>query len=157
LHPVRSFGAFLVTNGVLTENPAKQVNLPKRDQARRQVVTEEEIAALLQAVERQRNSRKIAFQRAVLSVLIYGGLRRQELLDLHTGDVDLSECSITVRSGKGQKGRRVYVCDDCIHALREWVAVRPAAPIPYLFAYDVKRRLHFNGLRSLLETVKATA
>jgi site-specific recombinase XerD len=92
-----------------------------------------------------------------LSVLIFGGLRRQELLDLRAADVNVDEGSILVRAGKGMKSRTVYVCDECAAAIRDWLAIRPQAPIPDLFAYDTKRHLHFNGLKAIMEETKARA
>src|ERR1043166_6504862 len=77
-HPLRGLGEFLLTNGVITVNPAKQVTMPKMDAAERKTVSEEEIAALLQACERQRTPRQIALSRAMMAVFIYGGLRRNE-------------------------------------------------------------------------------
>ncbi|HZP83844.1 MAG TPA: site-specific integrase [Chthonomonadaceae bacterium] len=40
-HALRGVGAFLVEQGALTENPAKAVNMPKKDAALRKTVTDE--------------------------------------------------------------------------------------------------------------------
>jgi|SRR5579884_280277 len=157
-HSIKGLGEFLIAQGVLTENPAKALTLPKKDAAQRKMVTDEEIAQLLQACERQRNPRQVAFSRAILAVLVYGGLRRQELLDLKLEDVCLKEQSILIRRGKGSKSRRIYICQDCVDALQEWLALRPKdCKHNYLFAFDKNRRIHRNGLHTLVEELKAVA
>ena len=157
-HSIRGMGEFLVLQNVIPSNPAKTLTLPKKDAAIRNTVSDGEIAQLLQTCDRQRNPRQIAFAKAIVSVFVYGGLRRQEALDLMTDDVDLKDGSILVRSGKGSKSRRVYVCNDCVEALREWLALRPTnCTHTYLFAFDPIRRIHFNGLHTLIEDIKAGA
>jgi len=64
--PLRSYGEFLVSQRILSENPATVVRLPNKDAAIRREASEEEIAALLAAVDRQRNRQRAIFQKAVL-------------------------------------------------------------------------------------------
>jgi site-specific recombinase XerD len=157
-NPIRGLGEYLVQQGVLTENPSLKVTMPKKDAAIRRVVTDEEVTQLLEACERQRSDKQVALSRALLSVLVYGGLRRQELLDLHLSDVNLEEGSILVRSGKGSKSRKVFVYRECRDAVREWLNFRPAqTDHDYLWAYDRTRRISEDGLREVVETVKAIA
>ena len=155
--PLRSFGAFLLAQGVFTENPALVVKLPKKDAAIRKETSEEEITRLLEACDRQRNPNRAVFQKAVCSVFIYTGVRRAELCDLRTGHVDLSGRWLLVQQGKGQKSRKVPLCDEVKDALAAWLAIRPNAPTDYLFLVDKTRRLYFNGVASLIEDVKARA
>jgi integrase/recombinase XerC len=123
-HPLRGLGAYLVAQGLLASDPSRQVMLPKKDAAQCVVTFETEIVRLLEACERQANPRQVALSRAILCVLVYAGLRRQELLDLKLRDADMEDQSILVRSGKGRKSRKVYPCQECLVALREWLAVR---------------------------------
>ncbi len=157
-NPIRSLGAFLVANEALTENPAVKVGLPKKDAALRETVSEEEIRQLLDACERRRNPQQIALARALFSVLIFAGVRRSECLDLKLDDVNLSDGSLLVRNGKGNKSRRVFLCADACSALREWLVLRPKdCTHSYIFAFDRNRRIHHDGLRTLLEEIKAIA
>ncbi len=157
-HAVKGLGEFLVTNGLLDVNPCKLLTMPKKDAAIRMVVTDADVAALFDATERQRTARQVALYRAVLCVLAYGGLRREEACSLHLTDVDLADKSLLVRSGKGSKSRRVFVCIEAVNALREWLAVRePDCTGDWLFMYDRARRVHHTGIANLIETLKATA
>ena len=157
-HSLRGLGEFLVANGALEENPARQVTLPKKDAAQRLTVTDADVSALFQACERVRTARQTALSRAVLSVLAYGGLRRSEICDLRLGDVNLADKSLLVRSGKGGKSRKVFVCSDAVNALREWLAVREKdCQGDWLFMYDRARRLHHQSIATLIESLKAAA
>src|SRR5579871_194181 len=98
-HPIRRFGAFLVTNGVLTENPAMKVGLPKKDAAIRLTVSDDEVRLLLEAVEKQHKPRLVALTRAMLHILLFAGLRRFELTDLKVGDINLKDKSLLVTQG----------------------------------------------------------
>ena len=157
-HPLRGLGEYLMAQTALTENPAKTITLPKKDAAIRKTVSDPEITLLLEACDRIRGAKNISLSRAVLSVLVFCGLRRQELLDLKVGDINLEDRSLLVRSGKGQKSRMVFLCNDAIDALRDWLAMRRKdTNHDWLWAYDRNRRLHDNGLRNIVEDLKAAA
>ena len=156
--PLRSLGAFLIAQGVSTENPALTVKLPKKDAAIRQETDEDEIRLLLDGVRRQRNPYRSALLRAVLSVLIYTGLRRAEVCDLELEHVNVKEGWLLVQQGKGKKSRKVPICEELKDALAEYLTVRwKECHHPYLFATDTKRRVHFNGIASLVDEAKHLA
>ena len=156
-NPIRGLGAFLVERGYLTTDPARAVLLPKKDAAHRVVTTDAEISRLLDACERMPTERQVALARGLISVLVYGGLRRQELLDLQLKDVNMTDKSILIRSGKGSKSRKIYPCTECLSALREWLSLRGECQHDWLWAYDRGRRVHHNALQSLLIQIKAIA
>ena len=68
---------------------------------------------------------------AVLSVLLYGGLRRAEAAALHVEDVDGQRMMITVRRGKGRKARTVPLLPRTAALVTAWMqaARRPAGPL----------------------------
>lgn len=157
-HAVRGLCAFLVEMGAMEKNPSQSISMPKLDASQRQTVSEEEIILLMEACERQRSPRQVALCRAVLSVLVYGGLRRAELCDLQVEDFYREERSLLIRSGKGSKSRKVFLCDACVDALQEWLALREKdCTHNFLFAIDRRRRVHNQGIASIVETVKAIA
>lgn len=155
--PAKGLAKFLVRNGVLAEDPTATIQMPKKDAAIRDTVSDADVRALLDAAERQRNPKQVALARCVLSLLVYGALRRQELLDLHIADVDTTENAVLVRSGKGRKSRRVFVPASVSVAVKEWLAYRPQNPQPWLLAFDARRRIHERGLATLLDELAATA
>lgn len=58
---------------------------------------------------------------AVITVMAYAGLRISEALDLKISDVDLVSKEMTVRSGKGDKQRLVFINDKIANAVKEYM------------------------------------
>jgi site-specific recombinase XerD len=154
LHALRAFFSMAVERGWRTDNPALAVRLPKKDAALRETCSEEDLERLLAGCAREPDPIRRAMMKAVLAVLIYAGLRRQELLDLEVRHLDLAQATLLVQRGKGSKSRSIYICQSCVQALRDWLAVRPKAVHQYLFVTDRRRRMGDDGLRSLLEAAK---
>jgi len=156
-HPIKGLAAFLVKNQALKADPSAAIQMPKKDPAQRLTVSEAEVCALFAAVERLASARKVALCRAILSVLCMSGLRRQELLDLHMSDYDTQEGGLHVRHGKGDKARLVYMPEVACQAIDEWLRLRPANTLPFLFVIDTRRRVGQEALRALVEEIKAVA
>ncbi len=157
-HPIKALATFLVNNGAMQADPTKAITLPKKDLAQRLTVSTEEVCALLDACERVADLQRVAMYRVVLSVLIFGGLRRQECLDLCVADYDAGEGCLIVQHGKGNKRRTVYLCDQARQSLDEWVVLRPkGSSLDWLFLLDRSRRVGQDALANLLEEVKAIA
>ncbi len=157
-YPLRGLGDFLVENGVLDKNPVRALAMPKNDAAERPLVSTEEIAALLDAIERQHNPRQTALSRGLLSTLIFTGIRAGELLDLEVSHVSISEGTLLVAHGKGEKSRQLFPPPECLSALSEWLRIREKeCTHPYLWAEDRGRRVGYEGLRRILEEVKSIA
>ena len=70
---------------------------------------------------------------AIVTILAYAGLRISEALALKTLDVDLVAREITVRQGKGDKSRVVFIGEKIANAVREYLKERPGTGSPYLF------------------------
>jgi site-specific recombinase XerD len=133
---IRALFAYLVAQGALAEDPTLRVSLPKLDAAERKLVTNEDLEKLLEAAGRQHSDFRCVRDRAMLAVLIYCGLRRQELLDLRATDLNLEARSLLFQQGKGMKSRVVPLCQEAIPLLREWLAMREMMKCrhDYLFA-----------------------
>lgn len=58
---------------------------------------------------------------ALLSTLYSGGLRRAEAVALDVADYNVREQSISIRAGKGNKGRIVYLSDSAAVKLGAWL------------------------------------
>jgi integrase/recombinase XerD len=68
------------------------------------------------------------FDRAWFLTFAHTGVRRSELLDLRRGDLDLSRGVAVIREGKLGNDRVVYLTPPLIHALRQYLALRPDLP-----------------------------
>ena len=75
------------------------------------------------------------------TIFAYAGLRLSEALNLHTDDIHLITREITVRDGKGDKSRIVYMSEKVKIALQSWLKARKDIDTVYLFPSNRKRRL----------------
>ncbi len=80
-----------------------------------------EIAALFSSCDGSPSGVRDA---ALLAVLYVGGLRRSEAVALDVTDYDRATGAITVRHGKGDKARIVYVENGGKSMIDDWIAVR---------------------------------
>jgi site-specific recombinase XerD len=100
---------------------------------------------------------------AILGVMFSGGLRRAELVGLDLGDLDLDSGDLTVRHGKGDKARVVYVQNGALQALAAWVELRGLGPGPLFCPLNragrpqVGRRLTGEGVRVIVKRRAALA
>ena len=87
--------------------------------------------------------------RAALSLLIYAGIRRQELLDLTLGDVDLAEGTLRVVRGKGNKTRLLPLVSEAQEVIAQWLEQRPQNGHKALLTGRDGRPLGTHGLNLL--------
>ena len=154
---LRSLFVLMVDREVLPENPLAKISLPKKDPARRLLVSDEELIQVIDAAGRQRIAWRSVRDQAVLAVLIFTGLRRTEVLDLRLQDVDFRRSMLYVAHGKGDQARWVPLCSEVSDHLKRWLELRPAANHDWLWAYGQARRLSANGLANILEKAKDVA
>ena len=90
-----------------------KIHRPKREKKLPNVLSKEEVKAILQAPTNIKH-------RTMLSLIYACGLRRSELLNLKIGDVDSKRHMLIIRNSKGYKDRQVPISDKTIEMLREY-------------------------------------
>ena len=116
---VRSFFRFGVREGWVTGNPAKDLDIPRRDETLPKVLTENESETLIESVKAPRD-------RALLEVLYGGGLRVSEAVGANIED--LGEDHIRV-FGKGGRERICPLGRPAMEALRAYLTDRKSGAI----------------------------
>ncbi|HTE17820.1 MAG TPA: phage integrase N-terminal SAM-like domain-containing protein [Armatimonadota bacterium] len=139
LNALRAMFTYLVDMGALATNPAREVRMPKKDAATRLLVMDEDLVKLLEAAERQRTDFRCICDRAVLSVLIFCELRRQELLDLTIHALKLEDQSLLVQQGKTTPAILLCLTPQCGRELQHQV-MRGLDPT-YLSVYHPSQAL----------------
>jgi integrase/recombinase XerC len=115
---LRSFGDFLVREGVLERNPFRTVSAPRVPQRLPKYLSVAEVEALLAAPD---PSTALGLRdRAIVEVLYAAGLRVSELVGLDLGDVDLVQAQVRVL-GKGGKERIGLLGQPAVRALRAYL------------------------------------
>ncbi|HEY5611425.1 MAG TPA: tyrosine recombinase XerC [Thermoanaerobaculia bacterium] len=121
LSAVRSFFKFLIREGVVGANPARNVTTPKREKHLPRVLQTAEVATLL---EQPDASSPLGLRdRAWLEVLYASGLRVSELVGIDLDDLELRSRLLKVR-GKGAKERIVPFGKKAADAIRAYLAER---------------------------------
>ena len=88
-----------------------KIHRPKREKKLPNVLSKEEIKAILEAPENVKH-------KTMLSLVYACGLRRSELLNLKPSDIDSKRHLLIIRQGKGKKDRVVPISDKMIEMLR---------------------------------------
>lgn len=96
--------------------------------------------------------------RAMIAVLVDTGIRRSELMALTMKDIDLNRNQLTIRHGKGDKFRQVFIGKECKKLLRKYLAclddVRLSDP---LWLTNEGDPLTTCGARSILRRIQQAA
>ena len=102
--------------------------LKERVQLRGRALTTDEIKSLIDCCYEQEKGAIALRDAAVIAILRCGGIRRQEMVRLKLDDLDLKTGELTIRRGKGGKFRLVYLTDEAIATIEDWLEVRGDAP-----------------------------
>lgn len=127
---LRSFFAWCVEEGEIQENPCDRVDAPKLGKYLPEVLSVEEVTAILESVDPKASLGKR--NRAILEVLYGCGLRVSEAAGLRISHVHLDEGFVDV-IGKGNKQRLVPLGEVAADAIRAYL---PERPIPAARAFE---------------------
>jgi integrase/recombinase XerD len=137
LSALRQYFKFLVTEGLRSDDPTAALDAPKRGRPLPKVLSETEVASMIEVVERE--DKAAALRLGALIELIYAsGLRVSELVSLPLAAAKRDQPLLLVR-GKGSKERLVPLNDAAKRALAVYLEVRPrflprsAKASPWLF------------------------
>ncbi len=124
------FNEFLIDKGIQTDLViSKKDNIKIQQQfASPTDILKQDIEAFRQKILENESKRDYA----IITILAYAGLRISEALDLKVNDIDLTSKEITVRSGKGDKQRIVFINDKIINSVKEYMKERKSDS-KYLF------------------------
>ena len=122
LAALRSMYKWLAREGIVQQNPAKLVAIPKAPRKLPRVPTLEEMNTLLDSGMPE-NAAFPERDRAIFELLYGCGLRNSELIGIELGDLDTANGLVLVR-GKGKKQRYVPLEGKADEALKRYIQVR---------------------------------
>ena len=124
LSAIKGFFKYLhVKRMMIDENPAINIESPKKKQALPKFLSVEESILLLEAVKNDHESKSRVRDYAIITLFLNCGMRVSELVGIDMNDVDRELRSLTV-TGKGNKQRIVYLNSACREALAAYYAER---------------------------------
>lgn len=131
---LNQFFNWLVKSDELVINPFQDVSLKKQDKNLPHIMSEEEIAILLDS-EMPDDSNELDKElwirdRAIIEIMYSSGLRVSEVSSLEMNNINSSQNLVRVVSGKGSKDRIVPIGNKAIKALNKWYELRSVWGVP---------------------------
>jgi integrase/recombinase XerD len=120
LKVVEQFFRWAVRKGHLPANPASDLEYPRLPTALPEMLTPQELTALLNAADV--NDPEGLRERAAMEVMYSTGLRRAEVVALSLPDVDAQRGVVRVVAGKGRKDRFVPIGGRALHWLDRYLS-----------------------------------
>ncbi len=115
---VRSFHKYLMLEKLITSNVSLGVSLPKKEQRLPQILSVEEVEALMIAAD---GDEPLELRNRAMLELLYGsGLRISELIGIKLGDLHLNMGFLNI-IGKGNKERIVPLGEEGRYSLRRYL------------------------------------
>jgi site-specific recombinase XerD len=115
--------------GIQLVNPVKKPNIMKLPRGLPKHLKEEQIEILFKNLKGCRDQ-------AMFMLMLRCGLRVEEVAHLSLGDIDLKRRMLLVQDGKGAKDRIVYISNDALHALLDYLRVRPENKVKKVFLVE---------------------
>ena len=121
---IRMLYRYLVTKtGQLTQNPAADIESPKRKQTLPKFLSLEESMTLLDTIKNDKTAHHVVRDYAIVTLFLNCGMRVSELCGINLSDINREMQSLRV-TGKGAKERIIYLNDACRAALADYLPQR---------------------------------
>lgn len=129
-------------------NPVKKPNIMKLPRGLPKHLKEEQIEILFKNLKGPRD-------RAMFMIMLRCGLRVEEVAHLSLGNIDLKRRILFIQDGKGAKDRIVYISNDALDALLEYLRVRPATKVKKAFLVEkgplTGQQISIRGIQKRME------
>jgi site-specific recombinase XerD len=155
---VRRFASWLADEGELLADPLLGVKAPKLDEKVIEPLSDDDLRALIKACAPPKGAEPKEAMRhrrdeAIVRVMLETGLRAGEVVDLQVLDVDLSNGMLTIRRGKGGRGRTAPIGPEASLAVDRYLRHRRThrlAGSDDLWLGDRGKRFTYDALHKTL-------
>lgn len=145
INSIKSFFRFLISEGLVTDNPAETISHPKYEQSPPRVLSKVEYRALRDAC---RGDARMA---AIVELLLQTGMRISELASLQTGDVDFERSVIFIQAQNSREARKVPLNEAAKKSVMDYLEVRPRAKEKTVFLTKTCRPFLVRNIRTALD------
>ena len=129
-------------------NPVKKPNIMKLPRGLPKHLKEEQIEILFKNLKGARD-------RAMFMIMLRCGLRVEEIAHLSLGNIDLKRRILFIQDGKGAKDRVVYISNDALHVLLDYLRVRPTNKVKKVFLVEkgplIGQPISIRGIQKRME------
>lgn len=155
---VKSFYRWMVKMELMDRNPADAIDPPKLEKKEPKVISAADASEALFLARNDGDREKTWYRNyAIFAVIIYTGIRREELTNIKLSDVDMAADKILIH-GKGNKQRTVFI-NATLHAvLSEYMTVyrpmlKPAADSEYLFPSSQSEKMSVRLVNEIVNSI----
>lgn len=145
INSIKAFFRFLISEGLLTENPAEVIIHPKYDQTPPRVLSKLEYRALRDAC---RHDVRIY---AIVEVLLQTGIRISELAALQLTELDMERNVMVIKAQNSRESRKVPLNAAAKTALEDYLQIRPRAREKTLFLTKTCRPFLVRNIRTAID------
>ncbi|HSV95244.1 MAG TPA: tyrosine-type recombinase/integrase [Spirochaetia bacterium] len=145
INSIKSFFAYVLANGAISENPATNVTHPKYDIKPPRILNKIEYRALRDAC---REDLRMA---AIVELLLQTGMRISELANLKIGDIDLTINQITIRAYESHPERVIPLNQPVKESLARYMETRPKSGNTFVFITKTGNAFLIRNIRSNLD------
>jgi site-specific recombinase XerC len=154
---LRRFYAWCVSEGHLSESPARDLKTPPRPKSVPKALIVEDAETLLRYLDTLASGTLTDQRdRALVLLGLYAGLRAAELASLEWSQLDLDAAIVTIPESKMARGRVVRLHPDVIPVLRSWREVQGREGRGSVFAID-RPTIVANRAGKIVKTVGLAA
>ncbi len=143
---LRSFLKFCAKRDIMALNPAK-IELARTKRKQVTFLNEEELESLF--AQPKIDTMVGLRDRAILELLFASGLRVSELVGLNRDHINLKRREFMVR-GKGEKDRLVFVSEEAVSWIEQYLAKRTDNIKPLFIRYSGSKKVDLSGNYSRL-------
>ena len=152
---LHAFFDWLERNKHISKNPFSDLKYPSVNYDDKQFLKKEQVEKIFTAIYLHHNGNLLILKRniALFNILLFCGLRREEVLSLQVRDIDLGRKTLTVRADTSKSGITRYVPLSSIvaTAIRDYLVQRRNYSTPNFLVSSVEDRpFSFDGLKHLV-------
>ena len=156
---LNNFFEWLKIRKYIQVNPFNEMAYPSPVYEDRKFLKKEQIEKILTVIHNQSGNNLLLLKRnlVLFYILLFCGLRREELLLLQVRDIDMERKILTVRAetSKIPRTRHLPMHSQIVMYLRDYLKERKHLTTPYLIV-SIRRddRLSYDGLKHLVNKLK---
>ena len=160
---LKTFFSYLADIGLISDNPMTRIKIQKiqaTDKVKDTMkwLTKEEQERFLSYIDLEKNEFKRLRNLAIVDLMLYGGLRVSEVVELKIEDIKANgNIEVTIREGKYSKYANVTIVSKYAKNLRNWLKYRQKLTnekyldSPYLFVSERTGQLGARGIQVMLD------
>jgi len=157
---LKVFFDWAVKKKLIRDNPINEIPKPRLEHKLPRSLSKKDAITVLEAARSVPYANRFLSYRnhAIIAVMLYAGLRRQEVCNLNFSDVDIEHEMISIRQGKGSKDRVIPVPESLRVILDKYIKERERtykiAPAFFLSS-QLDKGLSTHMLRKLNRKLRA--